>query len=133
MVERPAFIEAGKGAMPLVFLHGVGSDSSCFAREVAHFGETRHAVAWDCPGYGASAFPARFDWATLAEAVAVLLDFLARDGGWLVMRKDRIAALAEFARARSREQLAERLLQPRHEVRGFDPTRWRTFEVALIR
>jgi 3-oxoadipate enol-lactonase len=76
MVERPAFIEAGKGAVPLVFLHGVGSDSSCFAREVGHFGETRHAVAWDAPGYGASAFPARFDWATLAEAVAVLLDFL---------------------------------------------------------
>jgi 3-oxoadipate enol-lactonase len=76
MVERPAFIEAGKGPVPLVFLHGIGSDSSCFAREVARFGQQRHAVAWDAPGYGASAFPDRFDWATLAEAVKVLLDYL---------------------------------------------------------
>lgn len=47
--------EAGGGdATPIVFLHGVGSDKSVWHPQLAHFGRTRRAVAFDYPGYGDS-------------------------------------------------------------------------------
>ena len=47
--------EAGSGdAVPIVFLHGVGSDKSVWAPQLAHFGASRRAVAFDYPGYGES-------------------------------------------------------------------------------
>jgi 3-oxoadipate enol-lactonase len=46
--------EAGSGGTPIVFLHGVGSDKSVWAPQLAHFGATRHSVAFDYPGYGDS-------------------------------------------------------------------------------
>ena len=46
---------AGAGeATPIVFLHGVGSDKSAWAAQIAHFAEERRAVAFDYPGYGDS-------------------------------------------------------------------------------
>jgi 3-oxoadipate enol-lactonase len=47
--------EAGGGrATPIVFLHGVGSDKSVWRPQLAHFGRTRRAIAFDYPGYGDS-------------------------------------------------------------------------------
>lgn len=47
--------EAGGGdEMPIVFLHGVGSDKSVWRPQLAHFGRTRRAIAFDYPGYGDS-------------------------------------------------------------------------------
>jgi len=47
--------EAGSGdAVPILFLHGVGSDKSVWAPQLAHFGKSRRAVALDYPGYGES-------------------------------------------------------------------------------
>ncbi|MBA2467526.1 MAG: alpha/beta fold hydrolase [Sphingomonas sp.] len=47
--------EAGSGAAtPILFLHGVGSDKSAWAPQLAHFGATRRALALDYPGYGES-------------------------------------------------------------------------------
>lgn len=48
--------EQGSGtAIPIVFLHGVGSDKSVWAKQLTHFGTQRRAVAFDYPGYGDSA------------------------------------------------------------------------------
>ena len=48
--------EQGSGnAVPIVFLHGVGSDKSVWRPQVAHFGQSRRAIAFDYPGYGESA------------------------------------------------------------------------------
>ena len=48
-------VESGSGdATPIIFLHGVGSDKSVWAPQLAHFGEERRAVAFDYPGYGES-------------------------------------------------------------------------------
>ena len=46
--------EAGAGGVPLVFLHGVGSDKSAWAGQVAYFGGSRRTIALDYPGYGES-------------------------------------------------------------------------------
>ena len=49
------FCEAGGGdSTPIIFLHGVGSDKSVWALQVAHFATTRRAIAFDYPGYGDS-------------------------------------------------------------------------------
>ena len=47
--------ETGTGdAVPILFLHGVGSDKSVWAPQLAHFGAKRRSVALDYPGYGDS-------------------------------------------------------------------------------
>ena len=48
-------LERGSGnATPIIFLHGVGSNKSVWAPQLAHFGRSRRAVALDYPGYGDS-------------------------------------------------------------------------------
>lgn len=49
------YSEAGGGnRIPLVFLHGVGSDRSVWRPQLEAFGGERRAVAFDYPGYGDS-------------------------------------------------------------------------------
>lgn len=49
------YVEAGSGdEVPIVFLHGVGSDKSVWHPQIAHFGRERRAIAFDYPGYGES-------------------------------------------------------------------------------
>lgn len=64
---------AGERAVPILFLHGVGSDKSVWNGQLEHFGRDRPAIAIDYPGYGESAFVpdatrddfARAAWAAL--------------------------------------------------------------------
>lgn len=42
-------------AEPLVLLHGIGSGSGSWVRQLEAFGPTREVLAWDAPGYGQSA------------------------------------------------------------------------------
>ncbi|HEY8591975.1 MAG TPA: alpha/beta fold hydrolase [Sphingomicrobium sp.] len=52
---RIGYDEAGAGnAVPIVFLHGVGSNKSVWRPQLAFFGQHRRAVAFDYPGYGDS-------------------------------------------------------------------------------
>lgn len=44
----------GEGGVPLLFLHGVGSDRSAWDGQLEVFGQDRMAVAIDLPGYGGS-------------------------------------------------------------------------------
>jgi 3-oxoadipate enol-lactonase len=49
------YAEAGSGdQLPIVFLHGVGSDKSVWHPQFAHFGRDRRAIGFDYPGYGDS-------------------------------------------------------------------------------
>ena len=51
------FTEVGRGeSLPIIFLHGVGSDKNVWRPQLAHFGASRRAVAFDYPGYGESEF-----------------------------------------------------------------------------
>ena len=63
--------EQGRGATPIVFLHGVGSDKSVWSPQLAHFGRTRQAVAFDYPGYGDSD-PARHETSRDDYAAAII-------------------------------------------------------------
>ena len=71
-VGRIGLSEAGGGsAIPILFLHGVGSDKSVWHPQIAQFGATRRAIAIDYPGYGesdAAAHATRDDFASAALA-----------------------------------------------------------------
>jgi 3-oxoadipate enol-lactonase len=70
------YSEAGSGGAPLIFLHGVGSDKSVWAPQLAHFGCSRRAVALDYPGYGESDFRAGATRDDYAAAILAAMDSL---------------------------------------------------------
>ena len=62
---------AGSGTVPLVCLHATAYSSRSFAALMREFGDARHVIAVDLPGYGeSSAPPAPLDIAGYARAVA---------------------------------------------------------------
>ncbi|WP_422056274.1 alpha/beta fold hydrolase [Sphingomonas sp.] len=83
LISRPiagrlqAWREAGAGdRLPLVLLHGIGSNSRAWAGQFAGFAAERRVVAWNAPGYAGSA-PLASEWpipGDYAQALGVLLD-----------------------------------------------------------
>ena len=77
--ERGAigFIEEGRDeAVPIVFLHGVGSDKSVWRPQLAHFAANRRAIAFDYPGYGDSEPVAAASRDDFAAAILSAMDAL---------------------------------------------------------
>jgi 3-oxoadipate enol-lactonase len=71
---RLGYEAAGDPALPpLVFLHGIGGAARAWRGQLDFFAGRFHAIAWDMPGYGGSAPPAKCSIAALADA---LQDFL---------------------------------------------------------
>lgn len=74
-----AWREAGEGTgLPLVLLHGIGSNARAWAGQFAAFASERRVIAWNAPGYaGSDPLPA--DWPLphdYAATLAGLLDHL---------------------------------------------------------
>ncbi len=67
---------AGSGGIPVMFLHGVGSDRSAWAPQLAALAGERMAIAIDLPGYGDSAFLPGATRQTFAGATLAVLDAL---------------------------------------------------------
>ena len=68
--------ERESGGVPLVLLHGVGSDKSVWAPQLAHFGSERRTIALDYPGYGESDFQPGATREDFARAVLAAMDAL---------------------------------------------------------
>ena len=73
---RTGVEERGGGGVPLVLLHGVGSDKSVWAPQLAHFGDGRRTIALDYPGYGESDFQPGATREDFARAVLAAMDAL---------------------------------------------------------
>jgi pimeloyl-ACP methyl ester carboxylesterase len=69
----------GAGNMPIVLLHGIGSNAQSFAPLMQAFGGRHAALAWDAPGYGQSR-PLDNDWPDASDYAAALNRLLARLG-----------------------------------------------------
>lgn len=63
-------------AVPILFLHGVGSDKSVWRPQIAHFGRSRRAIAFDYPGYGESDLLADATRDDFATAILSAMDAL---------------------------------------------------------
>ena len=65
------YLEAGEpGAVPVVFLHGIGGGARAFGPQLEHFGRAYRAIAWEMPGYAGSAPLPLVTMAALAAALA---------------------------------------------------------------
>jgi len=73
---RMGLLEAGSGGIPLLLLHGVGSDKSVWRPQLDAFGPERRTVALDYPGYGESAPLANASRDDFAAACWAALDAL---------------------------------------------------------
>ena len=66
----------GGNAVPIVFLHGVGSDKSVWRPQLAHFARGRRAIGFDYPGYGESGPVADASRDDFAAAMLAAMDAL---------------------------------------------------------
>lgn len=63
--------DGGRGGLPVLFVHGNGSNKSQWARQLSHLRVTRRAAALDLRGMGRSAPPADGDYSVEAFAADV--------------------------------------------------------------
>lgn len=69
--------EAGaSGKLPIIFLHGVGSDKRVWSPQLAHFGRARRSLAFDYPGYGESDLPGDASRDDFARSILAAMDEL---------------------------------------------------------
>jgi 3-oxoadipate enol-lactonase len=66
-------------AIPILFLHGVGSDRSVWHPQLTHFVARRRAIALDYPGYGDNGLLPNATRDDFAKAAIEALDFLEID------------------------------------------------------
>ncbi len=111
MTPVPACAERGRGSRTLVFLHGIGGNHRAFEGQLDHFAGSARAIAWDMPGYGASAPLERMTFPGLAQALVALFDargveqavVVGHSMGGMVAQElvasfpDRVAALVLYA------------------------------------
>jgi pimeloyl-ACP methyl ester carboxylesterase len=74
----PADRASGPQPDQVLFLHGLGGDCRSWQAQLLALADQFHGAAWTMPGYGPSTSPDRFDFETLADVAAGLIDRL----GW---------------------------------------------------
>jgi 3-oxoadipate enol-lactonase len=92
--------EAGEGGhMPIVFLHGVGSDKSVWRPQLEHFAPERRTVAFDYPGYGDSdSAPEGTSRDDYAGTILAAMDALGIDGAHICgLSLGGVVAIAMYA------------------------------------
>jgi pimeloyl-ACP methyl ester carboxylesterase len=110
LLRRP-----GNGiAIPLVLLHGIGSNAESWAPMLSVLDPRIEAIAWDAPGYGSSA-QLSADWPNPADYAARLEDILDLAGHRrVILAGHSLGALfaASFAASRPDRVAALALLSP---------------------
>ncbi|MGO4325578.1 alpha/beta fold hydrolase [Cupriavidus sp. 2TAF22] len=80
-----ATIAQGDGPVAVVMLHGIGGGKAAWPAQLDALAQAGYrAVAWDMPGYGASAMIEPYDFAGLAQALMPVLQ-AERDAGRRVL------------------------------------------------
>lgn len=106
-----------KGAsagVPVVLLHGIGSNARSFEPLMARFAEDRTLIAWDCPGYGRSA-PLAAEWPTAqdySEVLQRLLDGLKVPRAIVIGHSLGAIIAARFAAANPSRAVGVALISP---------------------
>ena len=73
-VDGPlAWREYGRGD-PVVFLHGLGGSRTSWEPQLSGLGDAFRCIAWDMPGYGASAPVEPLTFTAIADAVIAAAD-----------------------------------------------------------
>jgi pimeloyl-ACP methyl ester carboxylesterase len=135
--ENPvAWREAGEASLPVaLFLHGLGGSRVAWEPQLSALSNDRRCVAWDAPGYGASApgpDPLTFD--ALADAAAGLLSRLAVDRADIVGMSfgGMIAQYLALTHPERVRTLALISTSPKFGLDGTQPDEWRAARLAPL-
>ena len=133
-VDGPlAWREAGDGE-PVVFLHGLGGSRTSWEPQLTGLSDAFRCIAWDMPGYGASAPVAPLTFAAIADAVARLLDDAGVDRAHLV--GESFGGMhALHAALRHPDRVGRLVLantSPAFGLDGTDPDAWQTARLAPL-
>lgn len=97
--------DGGSGGVPVVFLHGLGSDASCWDAQLAHFRQSRRAVAYDQRGHGSSDRAREYTIDAMTEDLDRVVTSLGITRFWLVGHSFSGLILSNYA-GRHPEKLA---------------------------
>ncbi|HEY7627135.1 MAG TPA: alpha/beta fold hydrolase [Ilumatobacteraceae bacterium] len=132
--ERLAWRERGSGPT-LLLLHGLGGSRLSWEPQLDGLSAEHRVVAWDMPGYGASApLAGQLTFLALADAVVDLLDSL----GVLTAHVAGISfggMIAQHAAARHPARLSTLALlstSPKFGLDGTKPAEWRAARLAPL-
>ena len=81
--ETIAWREAGAGE-PVIFLHGLGGTRTSWGPQLRGLSDRYRCIAWDMPGYGASAPLEPLTYRGIAERLVEMLDHFEIDAATLV-------------------------------------------------
>lgn len=118
----------------MVFLHGLGGTRGSWNPQLDYFSSTRRCLAWDMPGYGASAPVEPLTFATIADQFALMLDLAGIDvadviglsfGGMHALH----AAIGHPDRI---NRLVLASTSPAFGMDGTDPDEWMTDRLAPL-
>ena len=133
-VDGPlAWREQGRGE-PVVFLHGLGGSRTSWEPQLAGLSNEFRCIAWDMPGYGASAPVEPLTFAAIADAVARLLDAADVERAHLV--GESFGGMHALHTALHHPERVARLVlantSPAFGLDGTDPDAWRASRLAPL-
>ena len=132
--ERFAWREAGHG-VPLVLLHGLGGSRLSWEPQLRALANGRRVVAWDLPGYGASAaLDVDMTFTALADAVVAFIDVLVADAVHLAGISFG-GMIAQYVAARYPSRVSSLTLlstSPAFGLDGTKPQEWRATRLAPL-
>lgn len=128
-----AWRESGDGP-PVVLLHGLGGTRTAWEPQLRGLADRFRCIAWDMPGYGASAPLARMTLPAIADSLAGLLDTLELETADLVgLSFGGMHALQMAVRHRPRvRRLVLADTSPAFGLDGTDPEEWKAARLAAI-
>ena len=128
-----AWRERGDGP-PVVFLHGLGGSRTSWEPQMEGLSDTFRCIAWDMPGYGASAPVEPLTFAAIADAVARLLDAAGVERAHLV--GESFGGMHALHTALRHPDRVDRLVlantSPAFGLDGTDPDAWRAARLAPL-
>ena len=128
-----AWREAGSGPL-VVFLHGLGGSRTAWDPQLLMLGRHVRCVAWDLPGYGASAPVAELTYPGIVEALIGLLDRLDVERASLV--GESFGGMHALHTAIAHPDRIDRLVltntSPAFGMDGTDPDEWRRARLAPL-
>ena len=133
-VDEPvAWREQGRG-QPVVFLHGLGGSRTSWEPQLAGLSDAFRCIAWDMPGYGASAPVEPLTFAAVADAIARLLDAAGVDRAHLA--GESFGGMHALHTALHHPDRVDRMVlantSPAFGLDGTDPAAWRAARLAPL-
>jgi 3-oxoadipate enol-lactonase len=127
-----AWREAGSSPTA-VFLHGLGGGRTAWRPQLEGLSASRRCVAWDAPGYGASAPVTARSFDAYADAAVAFIDTVSPDEPVDLVGMSFGGMIAQYTAARIPERIRTLTLlctSPKFGLDGTDPDEWRAHRLA---